>query len=76
MKVYRYYCRFRPPMPGSIPRQGLIRAYEYDYPQSFNGVSAWGFAEYDRPLTAQEIKDYELADGKNNPLEYEEGFYV
>ena len=66
-----YYCRFRPPMPGAIPRQGLIRVCAYDYPQSFNGIGAWGFAEYDRPLTEKEIADYELAASRNNPLEYE-----
>ena len=71
MKVYRYYCRFRPPMPGGIPRKGLVNTGEYDYPQTFGGVSAWGFAEYDRELTAKEIDDYELAPSKNNPLEYD-----
>ena len=70
MKVYRYYCRFRPPMPGAIPRQGLVRVVDFDWPQSFNGVSAWGYAEYDRPLTEQEIDQYELAASQNNPLEY------
>lgn len=71
--VYRYYTLYRPPMPGAIPRRGLVRVYSYDYKQSFDGVGAWGFAEYDRPLTAQEINDYELAEAKGNPLEYEEG---
>ena len=60
-------------MPGAIPRQGLVRVGSYDYKQSIGGVGAWGFAEYDRPLTAQEIEDYELAEGQNNPLEYEGG---
>ena len=71
MKVYRYYCRFRPPMPGGIPREGLVHTGEYDYPQTFNGVGAWGVAEYDRELTEKEIDDYELAPSKNNPLEYD-----
>ena len=70
MKVYRYYCRFRPPMPGAVPREGLVHVGSYDYPQSFNGIGAWGFAEYDRELTPKEINDYELAASKNNPLEY------
>lgn len=69
--VYRYYCPYRPPMPGAIPRQGLVRAFEYDYPQSFNGRGAWGFAEYDRPLTEKEISDYELRPAANNPLTYD-----
>lgn len=71
--VYRYYCRFRPPMPGAIPRQGLVRAFSYDQKQTFDGVGAWGFAEYDHPLTVQEISAYDLAESKNNPLTYEGG---
>ena len=70
--VYRYYCKYRPPMPGSIPRQGLVRAYSYDYKQCIGGVGAWGFAEYDRELTADEVAQYELSPSPNNPLEYSE----
>jgi len=70
MKVYRYYCQYRPPMPGAIPRDGLVHIGEYDYKQSFNGIGAWGFAEYDRELSEKEINDYELAPSPNNPLEY------
>ena len=70
MKVYRYYCQFRPPMPGAIPREGLQQVASFDYLQSFNGISAWGFAEYSRELTDKEVHDYELAASPNNPLEY------
>ena len=44
MKVYRYYCQFRPPMPGAIPRDGLVHTADFDYKQSFNGIGAWGWA--------------------------------
>ena len=70
MKVWRYYCRFRPPMPGGIPRDGITNMASFDWPQSFNGVGCWGWVEYDRPLTEKEISDYELAGSENNPLEY------
>lgn len=74
MKVYRYYCRFRPPMPGAIPRPGLQNVASFDWPQTFEGVrgrvGAWGWAEYDRPLTDKEICDYELVPSRNNPLTY------
>ena len=70
MKVYRYYCQFRPPMPGAIPRAGLVNTADFDYKQSFNGIGAWGWAEYSRPLTDDEIYHYELAASPNNPLEY------
>lgn len=73
MKVWRYYTEYRPPMPGAIPREGLVRAYSYDYKQSFNGRGAWGFAEYSRELTEKEISDYELWPSRNNPLTYAEG---
>ena len=47
MKVYRYYCRFRPPMPGAIPRHDLVNIASFDYPQEFDGVrgrvGAWGW---------------------------------
>ncbi len=72
MKVYRYYCRFRPPFPGAIPREGLTHIADFDYPQSFNGIGCWGWAEYSRELTDKEIKDYELAASPNNPLDYGE----
>ena len=73
MKVYRYYCRFRPPMPGAIPRQGLVRVGDHYDVMCLGSTEYWGYAEYDRPLTAQEINDYELSESKNNPLEYEGG---
>ena len=69
--VYRYYTRLRPPMPGAIPRQGLVRAYSYDYKQCIRGVGALGFAEYDRELTAEESAQYELSPSHNNPLQYD-----
>ena len=58
-------------MPGAIHRDGLVNIADFDYPQSFNGISAWGWAEYNRPLTEKEIHDYELAASPNNPLEYQ-----
>ena len=70
MKVYRYYCQYRPPMPGAIPRDGLVNIASFDYKQSYNGVGCWGWAEYNRPLTENEIGDYELAASQNNPLDY------
>ena len=70
MKVYRYYCLYRPPMPGAIPKHDLVQIASFDYRQSFNGIGCWGWAEYSRPLTEQEITDYELAESRNNPLEH------
>lgn len=68
--LYRYYCPFRPPMPGAVPMKDLEHAVMWDWPQSFDGVSSWGYVEYTRCLTDKEVDDYELIASKNNPLEY------
>lgn len=74
MKGYRYYTRFRPPMPGAIPKEGLTQIASFDYPQTFEGVcgrvGAWGWAEYNRPLSEKEVDEYELVPSCNNPLDY------
>ena len=61
--AYRYYCKTRPPMIGGIPQGGiLIDAAMFDerqYVPEIDGM-AWGWVEYDHPLTAAEIADYEL----------------
>lgn len=70
MKVYRYYCRFRPPMPGAIPRNGLQNVCAFDTKGVvFDGNEAWGYADYDRPLTEKEINDYELLASPCNPFD-------
>ena len=48
-----------------------MRTVGYEQSLPFNGFSAWGFAEYNRGLTAKEIDDYELIPSEDNPLEYE-----
>ena len=69
--VYRYYTPYRTPMPGAVPRDGLDRVWCYDTRQNVgNGISAYGYAEYIRPMTDKEISDYELAPSPNNPLRY------
>lgn len=63
MKKYRYGCRMRPPGPGAVPRDGLIRCV-YDYamwlPDEY-----WGGVEYNRPLTPEEVDHYDLEDISN-----------
>ena len=60
--VYRYYTLYRPPMPGAIPRGAInvqtmgSRPYIPEI-----GHSAWGIVDYERRLTAAEIRQYELA---------------
>ena len=61
--VYRYYCRARPPMIGGIPNSvNLVNAEAFEERRYIPEVDcmAWGWVEYDQPLTLDEIFDYEL----------------
>ena len=61
-KIYRYYCLYRPPMLGGIPKDFTI-AVPYDERRYCPEINreAWGYVEYDKPLTPQQIINYELA---------------
>ena len=58
----RYYCLYRPPCPGAIPR-GMTKIVAFDDKRHVDeiGRDAWGYVEYDKPLTAQQVIHYELA---------------
>lgn len=63
VRVYRYYCKARPPMIGGIPHSPvLLDCKAFDERRYVPAVDcmAWGWVEYDHPLTATEIADYEL----------------
>lgn len=66
-EVYRYYCLMRPVGPGAVPRD-FTDWGELDHtiviPYIDHG--AWGWVEYERPLTEREIHDYELAYAGDN----------
>lgn len=49
-------------MPGSCPRAGVQEVVNYDEKKFCEeiGMDAWGFVEYTRELTKQEVDDYEL----------------
>ena len=55
----RYGLTMRPPMPGALPKKGLLetKAIEGYAP---DGRHCWGWADYDRKLTDEEVRDYEL----------------
>lgn len=61
--IYRYALLQRPPMPGALPHGGLDRVESFYEKQSVCGLDrpAWGVADYTRPLTDEEIANYELA---------------
>lgn len=60
--MYRYYMTQRPPMPGAQPRDGLVDILPLDKNNSipFLGKGAYAILFYSRPLTDEEIRDYEL----------------
>lgn len=61
MNRYRYYCIMRPPAPGAIPA-GAREVEDYGercYIPEIDRM-AWGWIEYDNPLTPQKIANYEL----------------
>lgn len=74
MHIYRYGTLMRPPGPGAVPRRGLLQVKNV-HQHAPSGHKTWGWAEYDRPLTDEEIEEYELEfiavtvinDGKDEP---------
>lgn len=58
----RYYMTQRPPMPGAMPRSGLVEIEEFDGRVYCKEIMREAYARltYDRELTKQEIYDYEL----------------
>lgn len=59
MLIVRYACRMRPPDLGAVPRIGMHRVgfIEGTAP---SGHHAWGWVEYTRKLTDEEVKHYDL----------------
>ena len=59
---YVYYCPMRHPTLGAVPMNGLL----YMEPLTERRMEAsinreiWGWAVYNRPLTVEEIAEYEL----------------
>ena len=58
-KIVRYATLFREPGPGAVPRDGLL-CCGYTREETPNGYLAWGWADYDRTLTDEEVYKYEL----------------
>lgn len=75
-KNYRYYCLFRPPVPGAIPR-GTVGIFAFDARRYVDeiGREAWGFAEYEWPLSPQDVVNFELAVAGDNPCCDTGGFH-
>lgn len=64
--LHRYYCPQRPPEPGAVPKSGLLGVYYMDGPDGPQQVRGcqfpiWGWVDYTRELTADEVRQYGLA---------------
>ena len=57
---YGYLCLMRPPMPGAVPRDGLIQCEDKEGRSMESGHHYWGRVVYNRELTEDEVRHYEL----------------
>lgn len=58
----KYYSTHRPIGPGTIPKKGVIRVCNFDDKLYVPEIKreAWGYVEYDDPLTEKDVRCYEL----------------
>ena len=56
---YRYVLTKRPPNLGCQPR-GCIKVKSFIEKQEYKGIEGWGYVDYSKELTEQQINDYEL----------------
>lgn len=61
----RYYSTERPVMPGSYPKPAgnpVKEIVNYDTRQDVGGILAWGYLEYEKPLSEKDMESYELVE--------------
>lgn len=58
MNRYCYWMRMRPPMPGAMPREGLIEVRGNEIWK--DGSHYWGECTYNRKLTSEECSHYDM----------------
>ena len=66
--VKHYFSTQRPAGPGACPKDGLLGFQNYDrrtFIPEF-GREAWATLAYDRELTEEELKNYELVPHPEN----------
>lgn len=62
----RYYSTLRPIAPGTFPKPNdnkIIDIVNFDYRkpcEEIDGHQAWGYIEYEKPLSEADANDYEL----------------
>lgn len=63
----RYYSKLRPVSLGTYPKnENYIGYHNYDNRQFCDDIQdyAWGYVEYSKPLSSDEIESYDLIDGQ------------
>ena len=55
----RYLFLLRPPTPGAMPKNGL-KEIGFDEGFAPSGHHYWGWAEYDRELSEEDVEYYDL----------------
>jgi hypothetical protein len=64
----RYYLTQRPPAPGTFPGKPVnMKAFDSREHVEEIGRPAWGWVEYEEPLTEKQIADYELVERQEAP---------
>jgi len=59
--MIRYYLTQRPPSPGTFPGKPVnMKSFDTREHVEEIGRPAWGWVEYEWPLTIKETEDYEL----------------
>lgn len=66
--MYRYYLTQRPPSIGTFPSHKDNTPFVHGFSVGRKYVEeikheAWGYVEYEKPLTAKQIEEYELVEG-------------
>lgn len=62
MNMHRYYLQSRPPFIGTHPVGAVVVECFERRLEVAPGVYAWGYADYEKPLTPEEVEAFELAE--------------
>lgn len=61
--MYRYYSILRPVAPGTFPKKALVTdIVNFDNRKFCPEINreAWGYIEYESPLSKEDMNDYDL----------------
>ncbi len=57
---FKYYSTLRPVAPGTFPKHDVVDIVNFETRREVNGIKAWGYIEYSKPLSEAECIEYEL----------------